>query len=908
MPLKILRLKKTRDAAAQLQTNPSHATLGRNLTWVGSLLDRKTHQEVQEATLKSSQQLRKSYPDLDKMELQNAKVIGMTVNAGSLDIHTAESYFESTPGVVEPTANTAGSTDEVVETKPTAKKKKTRRKKKSSGNPTQSGQLSETVPETAVNPNPPLHEEHTPFQPKPQGSGDDIPGVDRNMNASKPTELTNDLSQVAMTTRTVDTTESITRPVTKRRRTNSKSMSHMDLGQLIIPAEDHNTAVTRLRNEPSPVSLEEARGRRSTIRKERSNSIRFIQERTVSRESSDSPVVASDRGLQDPEALEIVDNSTRSTNIVGVENQGLATPPSSRRTALPLILPRKNSNAPSILNTIVEGAQPSSNPSDVGHDGKVQAQGEVSQGESKITGQDVVRPLSGQQLTESTDKKLQKLSANMPFRKSRSNSELLRPKAGMPEHPFELDGEKRNTSNDEGDLSDQESDATVILAEKARSGRYEAPKELYTYTPWATTLHWYHVGPDKKSNEEEIEAGLRPKYDPVKHLPLDPEDCARNKPGFEDVPAVISTMPSRHPLPDIEYDSLSNRFVIYPHTEPYPDLRNDLTHPDYLPPSKLCVYQAFEHGGFNVWRHDRNTFRCVLPSCHRLVYDHQTTTQICLGCGTKSWIRYCCKQHLFDDMQSHWKECGDPSTVFHEVIDEGTQPGRFYRRYPIIADANGARSFQRHRQQTYAVYNKGQYTVFLPGGLPYTVEWPERLAGLYKPRLERVLNAAFFDASDAAILEYLFRLLRFCLRQRGTWNDYLSQILTHQFRLEFGWNPAGAYDEDPCECDWLGDSANHLACPHCKKTFENVGILFRGTGFKGYVEDMEAHDWTLRVWHRQHPTVKGWRRRMMGEGFDGVPEWQSSGQWRPAMGEGWEGWGAVRDLVPELGLPWLRVK
>ncbi|KAI9820711.1 MAG: hypothetical protein M1827_005081 [Pycnora praestabilis] len=67
---------------------------------------------------------------------------------------------------------------------------------------------------------------------------------------------------------------------------NSKSMTQADL-QAISPDVDHSAAVERLKNETSLPTLEEARDRRLSVRKGRSDSIKFLEERTRSRASSD---------------------------------------------------------------------------------------------------------------------------------------------------------------------------------------------------------------------------------------------------------------------------------------------------------------------------------------------------------------------------------------------------------------------------------------------------------------------------------------------------------------------------------------------------------------------------------------------------------------------------------------------
>lgn len=84
------------------------------------------------------------------------------------------------------------------------------------------------------------------------------------------------------------------------------------------------------------------------------------------------------------------------------------------------------------------------------------------------------------------------------------------------------------------------------------------------------------------------------------------------------------------------------------------------------------------------------------------------------------------------------------------ITDERSQPRRFYRRYPAITDKSGHRSFEKHRQRTYAIFNKGQYTMFAEQSLSHVVQWPRELADTYKPRVERLLNIALFNQGTSS--------------------------------------------------------------------------------------------------------------------------------------------------------------
>ena len=151
--------------------------------------------------------------------------------------------------------------------------------------------------------------------------------------------------------------------------------------------------------------------------------------------------------------------------------------------------------------------------------------------------------------------------------------------------------------------------------------------------------------------------------------------------------------------------------------------------------------------------HDRKSLVCCLGSCNLPTRDHDVSTTICHACGPKAVVRYCCEEHSFDDLPAHWQECGHPGTLLAQVIDEGSEPVRFRRRYPAIGDLNGLWSFQRHRQRAHAMRSKGQYTLFPNDSPPVIIRWPESEREVYEPRVERVLNIALLDQTKTNLVE-----------------------------------------------------------------------------------------------------------------------------------------------------------
>lgn len=161
----------------------------------------------------------------------------------------------------------------------------------------------------------------------------------------------------------------------------------------------------------------------------------------------------------------------------------------------------------------------------------------------------------------------------------------------------------------------------------------------------------------------------------------------------------------------IDYNPSVHRVIIHPSLHPLPDLRNDPYHPDWLPPFKLAEYQAYEQAGYPVYRFDRVTFECALSRCREVIKDHVRSTLLCNGCGPYTDVRYCSKEHLFEDCQTHWKICG--LVPPHVVWDDWTMPSRYRRRYPAIKDIRGRRTPERQRQQAYSIHHRASdYVIF----------------------------------------------------------------------------------------------------------------------------------------------------------------------------------------------------
>lgn len=186
------------------------------------------------------------------------------------------------------------------------------------------------------------------------------------------------------------------------------------------------------------------------------------------------------------------------------------------------------------------------------------------------------------------------------------------------------------------DMSDDEPEASETLQQNLSIQNNGTPRELHTYTPWATHLNWVYIKREGDRGQKHDKLGIPSFVLPCGYLHPKKKKTSKSKPGQAPAAAYVIAALSGSEDPSVIYDKKNDRFLISPHAYPYVDLRNDPDHPDYLPPEKLCQHQACEIFGYSVWRHDRQFLRCALPSCHATTVDHDVTTQICHGCGIPS--------------------------------------------------------------------------------------------------------------------------------------------------------------------------------------------------------------------------------------------------------------------------------
>ncbi|KAI4114807.1 MAG: hypothetical protein LQ345_004484 [Seirophora villosa] len=368
-----------------------------------------------------------------------------------------------------------------------------------------------------------------------------------------------------------------------------------------------------------------------------------------------------------------------------------------------------------------------------------------------------------------------------------------------------------------------------------------------------------------------------------------------------------------------DFMSDGQTLVLFPHSTPWhPDQRSaDNTHaitPDHIFATRLTEYQALEAIGYEVWRHDRKYLPCTNPACQKVLSDQVRSTLICLGCGPKTTIRYCSRACQTSDSYRHGQDCGRSLHLIQSIIDPGTAPPRFSHLFPAVRLRHGIQTFETYRQRLYAQNTANRYTLFDPRtGCPTTLVWDYRFGddggevpyrgygAEMEARVERCLNIALLDQSQAMVLEYLFRLLQRCLRLKQHATPPIVRALQDQFALEFGFHANASWrvaaGDEVCECEWSGDDVpvrKHAAS--CRQRCRGVGEVCRGRRrcLRGLVEGLEARYWILRAWRKGHPTERDWRRRVLGHGFPGCAV---AAGWVPRFGPGWEGLWAAEDDV-----------
>ena len=317
-----------------------------------------------------------------------------------------------------------------------------------------------------------------------------------------------------------------------------------------------------------------------------------------------------------------------------------------------------------------------------------------------------------------------------------------------------------------------------------------------------------------------------------------------------------------------------------------PDVRVHPGHPDFLNERLLRDYQAVEIAtGQPVWRHDREYLDCRHPKCKKKVVDWNRDTILCLGCGPKTYTRYCSIAHMMDDLNGHWKECGSDEMIIKRVIDHNTMPPHFWRYCPAIPNRHGYYSMHRYRQRAFAMMTAGQYTLmnYTTTKKPVVLTWPttDPNHAEMSSRVERVLNILLFDHKSEILLNYLFRLVWYILEKHKADTEEALASIAVQFAIEFECRFDNDYQlttrkehyhirrenylRPLCETDWDGDTRHHVPSSLCVKYFDHykcgeIAHAATGKGIKSLVEAYEAEYWVLRAWRQRHE-CPSWRQR-----------------------------------------------
>lgn len=135
----------------------------------------------------------------------------------------------------------------------------------------------------------------------------------------------------------------------------------------------------------------------------------------------------------------------------------------------------------------------------------------------------------------------------------------------------------------------------------------------------------------------------------------------------------------------------------------------------------------------------------------------------------------------------------------------------------------------------------------------------------------------------------MYRLIRDQLRAANA-SKQLEAALRYQIHAETNVSIQQYItgERHACATDW--DGRNRRNCPDqvCRSEYRRLLGSLGGGGLREVVRNMESTYWILRAARTTHPTVKDPKKRMLGEGFEGVAE-EDQRVFR--RGDGWDGAG-----------------
>lgn len=300
-----------------------------------------------------------------------------------------------------------------------------------------------------------------------------------------------------------------------------------------------------------------------------------------------------------------------------------------------------------------------------------------------------------------------------------------------------------------------------------------------------------------------------------------------------------------------------------------------------------------------------NPLFCQMDECEKPCNLYDGSTVICPCCGPYSKTRYCCDKHLQLSWRNHW-DMQKGSFAYFCVPD--SIPQSVHESPPLLINLHGWDTPQRHRQAVWfnTAQKVGDYFLFddrcaIPPGpnrdgsnlelsstpkITISFNDPEE-----KDRFRRCLAICLFaSVTNAAVVNFTFRLLRDKMRSMAKWGLYNSILLRKQFlgetSLEMPEHVVGY--RHACETEWNGWNPNECFDFTCSK--ERVQPLLGDVSTRAFIgltcERMENCYWILRVNRTTHPKVEKALDRMQGKGWDEV---LLHHQRIFRRGEGWDG-------------------
>ncbi|GFF61323.1 hypothetical protein IFM60648_00224 [Aspergillus lentulus] len=346
-----------------------------------------------------------------------------------------------------------------------------------------------------------------------------------------------------------------------------------------------------------------------------------------------------------------------------------------------------------------------------------------------------------------------------------------------------------------------------------------------------------------------------------------------------------------------------------------PRFSNSHSHPSPLEASDVSTLSTRKaHGNVATqrseaffWQLDSHGFPCAKHSCDKRCNLWDGRTVICPKCGPFSEVRYCCKEHLLQDINWHWIYCGQ--MTFTQPCRENSVPRDVRDGPPLVPCLHPYDTPERHRQAVYFNINirEGDYFVFsdyadwAQAGFPennlemrcshrvlYTIKFEVREK---KDRFRRILAACLFMTIEVhELVDYMYRLIRDDLRSQGIWSPEVENMLKYQIHSEFAINilPDITGERHACETDWTGRNRRHCPDAICRGEYRRLLGSVGGNGHRQTVDHLEESFWILRAARTTHSDVMDVHARMRGEGFEGVAEEDRRVFQR---GEGWDGAG-----------------